>query len=141
MAIDEITGKRTRLVKSKFEEAKEKRKKALPKFDIQYEEELIRQLFSEDKPTSKPVSDETIGLVETEYQGPFVHKERPGEEWDVPITEEIQYFDPELSYELTGYRPITMEKGLDFDVTPFREMASIYEKNGKYTEYPEGSKP
>lgn len=141
MAIDEITGKRTRLVKSKFEEAKEKRKKALPKFDIQYEEELIRQLFSEGKPTSKPVSDETIGLVETEYQGPFVHKERPGEEWDVPITEEIQYFDPELSYELTGYRPITMEKGLDFDVTPFREMASIYEKNGKYTEYPEGSKP
>ena len=141
MAIDETTGKRTRLVKSKFEEAKEKRKKALPKFDIQYEEELIRQLFSEGKPTSKPVSDETIGLVETEYQGPFVHKERPGEEWDVPITEEIQYFDPELSYELTGYRPITMEKGLDFDVTPFREMASIYEKNGKYTEYPEGSKP
>jgi hypothetical protein len=51
------------------------------------------------------------------------------------------YFDPELSYELTGYRPITMDKGLDFDPEPFREMAKIYEEKGKYTEFPEGSKP
>jgi hypothetical protein len=34
-----------------------------------------------------------------------------------------------------------MEKGLDFDPTPFREMATIFENKGKYTEFPEGSKP
>ena len=76
-----------------------------------------------------------------EYSGPFVHHERPGEEWDVPLTEEIQYFDPELSYELTGYRPINMEKGLDFDPVPFCEMANIYNSTGRYTNFPEGTKP
>jgi hypothetical protein len=59
----------------------------------------------------------------------------------VPIDEEIKYFDPELSYELTGYRPITMEQGLDFDPTPFREMAITYQNTGKYTEFPNGSVP
>lgn len=59
----------------------------------------------------------------------------------MPIDEEIKYFDPELSYELTGYRPITMEQGLDFDPTPFRAMAIKYETTGKYTEFPAGTKP
>ena len=27
--------------------------------------------------------------------------------WDVPLSQEIQYFDPNLSYEITHYRPIT----------------------------------
>jgi hypothetical protein len=31
----------------------------------------------------------------------FVH-------WDVRKEDIIEYFDPELSYEVTGYRPITM---------------------------------
>jgi hypothetical protein len=34
-----------------------------------------------------------------------------------------------------------MEKGLDFDPEPFREMAKIFEDTGKYTNFPEGSKP
>lgn len=59
----------------------------------------------------------------------------------MPIDEEIKYFDPELSYELTGYRPITMEQGLDFDPTPFRAMAITYQTTGKYTEFPNGSVP
>jgi len=139
MAIDKVTGKRKKLVKTKDDIKEEKKKKALPKFDRTYEEELIRELFEEDAQLKQKLENPTI--VE-EYTGPFVHHERPGEEWDVPITEEIKYFDPELSYELTGYRPITMEKGLDFDPTPFCEMANIYNSNNnKYTSFPEGTKP
>lgn len=138
MAIDKVTGKRKKQVKSKLDVAKENEQKALPKFDRTYEEELIKELFKED--VKKTNSIESAIDVQ-EYNGPFVHKERPGEEWDVPITEDVKYFDPELSYELTGYRPITMEKGLDFDPTPFREAAHIYETTGSYTKFPEGSKP
>ena len=57
------------------------------------------------------------------------------------IEEEIRYFDPELSYELTGYHPINMESGLDFDSTPFTEMSRIYLRTEKYTEYPRDCKP
>ena len=28
-------------------------------------------------------------------------------DWDVKIGDQIDFFDPSLSYELTGYRPIT----------------------------------
>ena len=138
MAIDKVTGKRKRLVKTESEKKEEQKKKALPKFDTKYEEELIKQLFAEEQ---KKLETDKFEEVISEYSGPFVHKERPGEEWDVPITEEIKYFDPELSYELTGYRPLTMEKGLDFDPEPFREMANIYEATGTYTKFPSGSKP
>lgn len=54
--------------------------------------------------------------------------------WDVKIGDPIYYFDPELSYELTGYRPITKDKGLDFDPTAFTEAAAHYKKYGKYTD-------
>ena len=138
MAIDKVTGKRQKVVKTEIEKKEEKRKKALPKFDTKYEEELIKQLFEEDQ--KKQDIDNFENMI-PEYSGPFVHHERPGEEWDVPITEEIQYFDPELSYELTGYRPINMTKGLDFDPTPFCEMADIYNSTGRYTNFPEWTKP
>ncbi len=137
MAIDKVTGKRIPVVKSPLALQEEKKQKALPKFDMTYEEELIRQLFAEDIQKQEKKLEIKDALPETMW----VHHERPGEEWDVPIDEEVKYFDPELSYELTGYRPITMEKGLDFDPEPFREMAKIFDENGRYTEYPEGSKP
>ena len=138
MAIDSETGKRIKLVKTALDIQKEKKEKARPKFDITYEEELKKQLFEEDarKLEKEKITEEII--QEEKLTGHFA---RPLEEWDVPITEEILYFDPELSYELTGYRPITMEKGLDFDPEPFREMAHIYETTGSYTKFPEGTKP
>lgn len=55
--------------------------------------------------------------------------------------DEIFYFDPELSYELTGYRPITMTEGLDFDPTPFQEAGRNFEEKGYYTNYKKNSKP
>jgi hypothetical protein len=35
--------------------------------------------------------------------------------WDYVIEDNIDFFDPECSYELTGYKPITETKGLDFN--------------------------
>lgn len=56
-------------------------------------------------------------------------------QWDVKKDDPIDFFDPELSYELTGYRPITESKGLDFDPEPFRQRAALYEQSGYYTTF------
>lgn len=61
--------------------------------------------------------------------------QRPFTDWDVRIDDEIEYFDPDLSYELTGYRPITETQGLDFDPDWFRQDAIVKEQTGKYSEY------
>ncbi len=60
--------------------------------------------------------------------------------WDVSLEEPISYFDPELSYERTGYRPITMTKGLDFDPKMFTIPAETKKATGRYTDMPIGSK-
>lgn len=43
------------------------------------------------------------------------------------------YFDARLSYELTGYRPITRTEGLDFRPEWFTEARDEYLKTGHYT--------
>ena len=55
--------------------------------------------------------------------------------------DEIKFFDPECSYELTGYRPISETVGLDFDPAPFCQTGRTYTETGAYTQYPKGSKP
>lgn len=60
-------------------------------------------------------------------------------EWDVPIGMPITYFDPTLSYELTGYRPITATEGLDFDPKKFTEAADSFRANGRYTMFMPGT--
>ncbi len=106
-----------------------------------YEEALIKELFAEDlariqKKLSKSNDNEDEELHY--FKGSMKHEKRGGE-WDVPIEEEIMYFDPELSYELTGYRPINELQGLDFDPTPFQEAANNFMKAGSYSEFPERS--
>lgn len=115
------------------EQPKKEEKPALPSFSEKWEEELKKQLF-EESGKQEEAQDTYLNTAV------FVHKKRPNEEWDVPLTEEIQYFDPDLSYEITGYRPINLEEGLDFDPTPFRERGETYNRTGKYTEFPKGSK-
>ena len=61
--------------------------------------------------------------------------------WDITKDMKIECFDPTLSYELTGYRPIDETHGLDFDPAPFCEAGRVYTETGHYTEYPSGSKP
>lgn len=113
----------------------EKERQTLPTFSEKYEEDLKRQLFEEDFETAtEPAGD--IILKEK-----MIHHKSTDGGWDVPITEEIKYFDPELSYEITGYKPITMEQGLDFDPTPFCEAARTFNRDSCYTKYPKGCKP
>ena len=62
-------------------------------------------------------------------------------EWDVPKSQYIKFFDKRLSYELTGYRPITDTEGLDFDPSWFTQARDTYLKTGKYCAYRYQSKP
>lgn len=75
-------------------------------------------------------------LIQSEEE-PIVEKDN--DEWDVRIGDVINYFDPELSYEITGYRPLTKDKGLDFDPTPFCEVGRKYVETGSYTDYLKGT--
>ncbi len=61
--------------------------------------------------------------------------------WDVPKDANIEFFDANLSYELTGYRPITDTQGLDFDPSWFTEARDTYKRTGHYCSYRFKSKP
>lgn len=61
--------------------------------------------------------------------------------WDVTKDQKIDFFDPNLSYELTGYRPITQTKGLDFKPEWFTEARDTYKRTGHYCSYRFKSKP
>lgn len=71
------------------------------------------------------------------YTTNYVHN--PNREWDVRIGDKIEYFDPTLSYELTGYRPITKDEGLDFNPKLFTTAADNYRKNKRYTSLTPGT--
>lgn len=79
-------------------------------FDDNYEQELIKSLFKDDNKKSKDTSE----VQEPEQVVEEKPKKRTGE-WDYTLDDEIKFFDPECSYELTGYKPITETKGLDFN--------------------------
>lgn len=60
------------------------------------------------------------------------HQKHPEREWDVLKDEPIYYFDSNLSYELTGYRPINETEGLDFDPDWFIQARKTKEATKKY---------
>lgn len=60
--------------------------------------------------------------------------------WDFPLVADITFFDANLSYELSGYRPITKTKGLDFRPEWFTVARDQFLKTGHYTSYLPGSK-
>ena len=55
-------------------------------------------------------------------------------EWDIKIDQDILFFDPLLSYELTGYKPINDTKGLDFNPNWFTEARDTFNRTGYYCE-------
>lgn len=59
--------------------------------------------------------------------------------YNLAKTKEI-YFDPTKSYELTKYRPINEEAGLDFDPAPFQAVGAENMRSGKYSGAIDGSK-
>lgn len=73
-----------------------------------------------------------IEQVKQKYKKPF--------QWDVKKGDKIEFFDSNLSYELSGYRPIDKTHGLDFKPEWFTEARDNYNKNGKYCSYTFGSK-
>lgn len=97
-----------------------------------YEQDLINSLFENNEEETKAPEVIKNDVIEI--------KHRSGE-WDFTIDDEIEYFDPLCSYELTGYRPIDETHGLDFDPEPFCAIGKIYTETGYYTEYPKDSKP
>ena len=134
---EESEVKRKKTTKEKYKELRESIKGPEPtpqSFSDKFEEELKKQL-------QEMLGDQKEDTTEQfEYTATDFYKKRDGL-WDVAVTEDVLYFDPELSYELTGYRPINEAQGLDFDPTPFNELAQIYDRTGSYTEYPADSKP
>ena len=62
-------------------------------------------------------------------------------EWDVPLGTPIEFFDSNLSYEITGYRPINSTQGLDFDPSWFTEARDTFKRTGHYCTYRFKSKP
>ena len=67
-------------------------------------------------------------------------KEKATNRWDVKKDDPIPYFDKRLSYEITGYKPITADKGLDFNPNWFTEARDKYKKTNHYTAYRPGTK-
>ena len=72
---------------------------------------------------------ETLQDYEDSAEG---HLELPEGMWDVPLSSNVDYFDSRLSYEITGYKPITKDKGLDFNPEWFTEVRKTYELTNKY---------
>lgn len=60
--------------------------------------------------------------------------------WDVPLGTKIDHFDPELTYELTGYRPVDESTGFDFDPMWFTEASQNKQRTGRYSNNPVGSR-
>lgn len=130
------TKKKSKTAREQYKELREsiKRKNAPNEiaFKENYEEELIKELFK---------GDPVITQVEENTEKPEQTKRERNGLWDYVLEDEIEFFDPECSYELTGYRPINEHSGLDFDPAPFCETGRTYTETGHYTEYPIGSKP
>lgn len=101
----------------------------------------VQEIPEEIKSIIKEVQEKQENL---QQQVNELHKEEVVEhksgDWDVKIDDEIKYFDKRLSYEITGYRPITETEGLDFNPKWFTEARDTFLKTGHYCSYYPGSK-
>lgn len=79
--------------------------------------------------------EEDIQEAHVEVQKMIDEQRNNKDYWDVKKDENIEYFDPTLSYELGGYRPITQTQGLDFDPSWFTEVRETFLKTGHYCPY------
>ena len=61
-------------------------------------------------------------------------------EWDVKADQPVFFFDANLSYELTGYKPINDTKGLDFNPDWFTEAKDTFIRTGHYCQFPQNTK-
>lgn len=78
---------------------------------------------------------EIIDKEELEIKQMIQEEKAKRKEWDVSLEDEIEFFDINLSYELTGYKPINKTKGLDFNPDWFTEARETFKRTGHYTQY------
>ena len=93
----------------------------------------IKSIIDEVQEKQQQLQEEIHELQKSEVE----HKEG---DWDVKIGDPIEFFDKRLSYEITGYRPITETEGLDFDPRWFTQARESKINTGHYTSYFFGSK-
>lgn len=97
--------------------------------NVQYPEE-IQKIVNEVMLKDIHDEDAIVEQVKSEHKG----------QWDIPIDQEIVFFDTDLSYELTGYIPINKTSGLDFDPDWFTEARDSFLRTGHYTQFHKGTK-
>ena len=96
----------------------------------------IKTLIEEVQAKQEEIQQQTEEIIE---ELPKEQKRRDGE-WAVKIGDPIPYFDKRLSYEITGYKPITETEGLDFRPEWFTEARETFLKTDHYCSYYPGSK-
>lgn len=109
-----------------------KRKRGRPR-KVQVLPENIEKLVQEIEEREEELVKEEFVKIKNEVTA--------AKEWDVALDEPIEFFDSELSYEKTGYKPITKTKGLDFNPEWFTEVRDAFLRTGHYCKYPKNSKP
>ena len=119
-----------------MEEVKKKKRGRPRKNPVPGVPEEVKSIIEEVQEKQQELQQQIEKLPEKETSV-IEHKEG---EWDVKIGDPIPYFDKRLSYELTGYRPITETKGLDFDPKWFTKARDTKVETGHYTSYYFGSK-
>lgn len=111
-------------------------------------EEVAKEILSEtynlspDKVKEK-IDEEAATAFESIKEEAILHidtSNKQWKKWDVPIDTEITSFDGSKSYEITGYRPVDEEHGLDFNPNWFTEVRQVKLETGKYCAYPPGTK-
>lgn len=85
---------------------------------------------------SKPI----LEIKETDTDEAILGKIRDQSGWDVKKEDPIPYFDANLSYELTGYKPINKYRGLDFNPSWFTEARDTFVRTGHYTRFRRNSR-
>lgn len=107
-----------------------KRKRGRPRKNPLPEE--IKQLVEETQEKAlEPTVEQKMEEAKERYYSKY---------WDFPIGRELEFFDARYSYELTGYKPINREQGLDFDPNWFTETRETFKRTGHYCAYPRNSK-
>lgn len=109
-----------------------KKKRGRPKKIIPEEVQQIIDIVNDNKTKEEQEYHQIVEEVKQKYKNPGA--------WDVSISDNIDFFDSRLSYELTGYKPINKTKGLDFNPDWFTETAITYNNTGHYCQFAVGSK-
>lgn len=112
-----------------------KRKRGRPRKNPLPEEiqQLVQEVQEKTEEQYKPIEEVLQESKEPQQQ-------QKTSEWDVPIGQEVQFFDARLSYELTGYKPLNETRGLDFDPSWFTETRDTFNRTGHYCQFRNGTK-